>query len=124
MARLSRRRGRRAATSTKWAGGWNSSATAWLPATANHDRAERDGEILHASVLARLLGIRLLRLDAEVMWRPAYTHRGDVSLDGMWRPTGARLASTAERPTTGLDDAMTMLRQASWDLAAARRRGP
>ena len=108
MARLSRRRGRRAATSTKWAGGWNSSATAWLPATANHDRAERDGEILHASVLARLLGIRLLRLDAEVMWRP----------------TGARLASTAERPTTGLDDAMTMLRQASWDLAAARRRGP
>jgi hypothetical protein len=124
MARLSRRRGRRAATSTTWAEGWNSSATVWLPATANHDRAERDGEILHASVLARLLGIRLLRLDAEVMWRPVYTQRGGANPDRVWQPTGTPLASIEERPTTGLHEAMTMLRRASWDLAEARRRAP
>ncbi len=124
MARLLRWRGRPAATSTTSAEGWNSSATAWLPATASHDRAERAGEVLHASVLARLLGIRLLRLDADVAWRPVYAYRGDASSDGVRRPTGSRLASIEERPTAELHQAMAILRTASWDLAAARRRAP
>lgn len=60
------------------------------------------GAVVHAHVLARLLGVRLLRLEADVVLAPALTARPV--------PTRAVATVVAERPGTGqLSDARRLL---------------
>jgi hypothetical protein len=99
------------------------------PSAAGH-RAGRpsDGLLVEASIVARLLGIRLLTLDATVALVPA-----DVTPRTSSR--GASPAGTPPRPPSvpparsgatgrGLADAVRSINEGAELLAEARRNGP
>jgi hypothetical protein len=97
-----------------------------LSAAGHRTRHPTDGLLVEASIVARLLGIRLLRLDATVAVVPA-----DVPA----RPSSARASPAAPpRPAVpptqsgamgrGLADAVRSINEGAELLAEARRNGP
>ena len=92
-------------------------ATIPVPLTAVPGRRRRptDGVLVEASILARLLGIRLLTLDATLVLVPAdVTGPSPAPRDSRARPcTGRRLA-----------EAVRSINEGAELLAEARRNGP
>jgi hypothetical protein len=99
-----------------------------LSAAGHRTRRPYDGLLVEGSIVARLLGIRLLTLDATVTLVPA-----DVTA----RPSspGASPAGTPARPAVvrpaqsgamgrGLADAVRSINEGAELLAEARRNGP
>jgi hypothetical protein len=99
-----------------------------LSAAGHRTRRPTDGLLVEASIVARLLGIRLLTLDATVALVPA-----DVTA----RPPSPRAspAGTPPRPAgvpptqsgamgRGLADAVRNINEGAELLAEARRNGP
>ena len=97
------------ARSWRWHAGspfGSTSTAAWVPAAVPVRPAERlsQGAVIRASVLARLLGIRLLRLEADIALVPAVA-------------VAAAPAAPATPPTTdALDTAAALLRRANRTL--------
>jgi hypothetical protein len=98
-----------------------------LSAAGNRTRRPTDGLLIEASIVARLLGIRLLTLDATIALAPA-----DVTA----RPSSPRASPVAPpRPAgvpptqsgamgRGLADAVRSINEGAELLAEARRNGP
>lgn len=86
-----------------------------------------DGVIIEASIIARVLGLKLLRLNADVTLVPArleptvtVEHRGLRHATSMARP----LEQPTVRPEPGtLSDAVILLQRASRTLRDAKRAG-
>jgi hypothetical protein len=98
------------------------------PVAGHRARRPSDGLLVEASIVARLLGIRLLTLDATVALVPA---------EGTARTPsrGASPAGTPPRPASvppaqpgatgrGLADAVRSINEGAELLAQARRNGP
>jgi hypothetical protein len=83
--------------------------------------------LVEASIVARVLGIRLLTLDATVVLVPADVQapsaaRGDASARTTARPSGIPARSGAAG--LGLADAVRSINEGAELLAEARRNGP
>jgi hypothetical protein len=94
------------------------------------DRNRRlgDGVLVDASILARVLGIRLLTLDARVSVLPADVRRPSSAPTDSRRPrTSARSSSVAPQPSGaighGLADAVRAINEGAAILAEARSNG-
>jgi hypothetical protein len=89
-------------------------------------RRPSEGVLVEASILARLLGIRLLKLDATVLVSPA-----EVTASSRPRPevrTSPRRSEVSSAPTgaaagRGLADAVRSINEGAEILAEARRNG-
>jgi hypothetical protein len=118
MVRLLRRRGaRRKDLSTTDSADVNSMRVLRV-ARPTTDRRLRDGWVIEASVLARLLRIRLLRLEARIALVPAaLAENVDYEPTPRWLEPGRRLAYDGS-----LSDASAMLSDASRKLEETTRR--
>jgi len=92
-----------------------------LPALGDRRRHRSDGVVIEAFVLARLLGIRLLKLNATIVLHPA-----DVSPVPLQRPGEPRARSAgrglAAPGGRGLADAVRSIDEGAALLAEVRRR--
>jgi hypothetical protein len=96
-----------------------------LTALPDPRRRPSDGVLIKASILARLLGIRLLKLDATVVVVPAQV-AAPSSAPQDRRPVASRGAAPA-RPVAiggGLAAAVRSIDEGAEILAEARRDGP
>jgi hypothetical protein len=120
MVRLLRRRGaRRKDLSTTDSADFNGMRVLRV-ARPTTDRRLRDGWVIEASVLARLLRIRLLRLEARVALVPAaLAENVDYEPALRWLEPGA---STKPAYDGSLSDASEMLSDASRKLEETARR--
>ena len=106
MSRIWRRRSARRSGWTSTADGWSSAATSQ---GGTHGVAP---VIIRASVLGRLLGIRLLRLEADISVFPA-----DLGSSSTIGPSPRIVTSSATTDGTGdLTDAVALLAHASRTL--------
>ena len=106
MSRIWRRRSARRSGWTSTADGWSSAATSQ---GGTHGVAP---VIIRASVLGRLLGIRLLRLEADITLVPA-----DLGSSSTVGPSPRVVTSSATTDGTGgLTDAVALLAHASRTL--------
>jgi hypothetical protein len=89
--------------------------------TARRDLARRSSgpTRVEASILARLLGIRLLRIEASVAVIPAAVAPARTDLHGSPVPPPRRAAA----PGAGLADAIRSIEEGAQLLAEARRNG-
>lgn len=80
-----------------------------------------EGAAVKASVIARLLGIRLLTLDATVLLAPAEIAAPPPPAPA---PAPSRLAGSAGPVGDGLSAAARFIEEGAASLAAARSSGP
>lgn len=105
------------------------SRTALAAVTAVPDGTRRlsHGIVVEGKVLARLLGIRLLTLDASVVIAPAEVGAPGRDVDDQAvLPPAQRRVAAPERPPViggGLADAVRVIDEGAASLAAARRNG-
>jgi hypothetical protein len=97
-------------------------------AVPDRNRRLGDGVLVDASILARVLGIRLLTLDARVSVLPADVRRPSSAPADSRRPrTSARSSSVAPPPSGaighGLADAVRAINEGAAILAEARSNG-
>jgi hypothetical protein len=97
-------------------------------AVPDRNRRLADGVLVDASILARVLGIRLLTLDARVTVLPADVKRASPAPTESRRPrTSARSSSVALQPPGaighGLADAVRAINEGAAILAEARSNG-
>jgi hypothetical protein len=93
-----------------------------LPALGDRGRRRSEATVVEASVVARLLGMRLLKLDATIVLHPA-----EISPVPPQRPGEPRARSHAGRVlpapgARGLSDAVRSIDEGAALLAEARRR--
>ena len=96
-----------------------------LTAVPDRNRRASDGVLIEASVLARLLGIRLLTLDATVVFAPADVTGPQSAAQRPWehasaRPPG-RLPAGPGAASRGLAEAVRNINEGSAILAETRR---
>jgi hypothetical protein len=94
-------------------GGWTRTADGWSgSATSQHGRHGVSAVVIRASVLGRLLGIQLLRLEADITLVPA-----DLGPSSTVGPS-TRVVTSSATPggTGGLTDAVALLAHASRTL--------
>jgi hypothetical protein len=103
MSRISRRRSARR-------DGWTSAAEGWSgSATSQRGMYRVSPVVIRASVLGRLLGIRLLRLEADITLFPA-----DLDLSSTVGPSPRVVTASATTDgSRGLTDAVELLAHAS-----------
>jgi hypothetical protein len=97
-------------------------------AVPDRNRRLADGVLVDASILARVLGIRLLTLDARVTVLPADVKRASPAPIDSRRPrTSARSSAVAPQPSGaighGLADAVRAINEGAAILAEARSNG-
>jgi hypothetical protein len=93
--------------------GWTSTAESWSSsATSQHGKHGVSPVVIRASVLGRLLGIRLLRLEADITLVPA-----DLGSSSTVGPS-TRVVTSPATPggTGGLTEAVALLAHASRTL--------
>lgn len=87
-----------------------------LAARRNGNKSLSDGVVVEASVIARLLGIKLLRLHAHITLLPA-----DLELITYLDPTGSQQHSNYPTEGGGLSEAVKLLAHASQTMDNAKR---
>jgi hypothetical protein len=97
-------------------------------AVPDRNRRLADGVLVDASILARVLGIRLLTLDARVTVLPADVKRASPAPIDSRRPrTSTRSSAVAPQPSGaighGLADAVRAINEGAAILAEARSNG-
>jgi hypothetical protein len=98
-----------------------------LTATPDRRRRPSDGLVVEASIVARLLGIRLLKLDATVVIAPAdVTAPSPAARDPLARPPARSLDARPNRSGEvgrGLAEAVRSIDEGAALLAQARHPG-
>jgi hypothetical protein len=92
--------------------------------TVAPDRRRRlsQGVLVEASILARLLGLRLLRLEATMVLTPADVRTSTGSSRAARRPSSASPPRRSAVPRRGLADAARDIDEGARLLAQARQR--
>jgi hypothetical protein len=117
---------RRSARGTPRAAG--TAAPLVLTAVPDRNRRAADGVLIQASVAARLLGAKLLTLDATVVLVPADVTAPQSAEHRPWGRASARasgrLPAGPGAPSRGLAEAVRNIKQGDAALAETRRNGP
>jgi hypothetical protein len=99
-----------------------------LTAAPDRNRRASDGVLIETSVLARLLGIRLLTLDATVVLMPAEVtaprSAAHLPEERASAPPPGRLPPRPGAASRGLAEAVRNINEGSAVLAATRRNSP